>query len=48
MAVGAGRYGAEMDELPAEWLVATRAKRPEMIADPAALLAPVWDKLTGA
>jgi hypothetical protein len=45
MAIGAGTYGASLDTLPLAWLAATRARRPELLADPAAALEPVWRTL---
>jgi hypothetical protein len=45
MAVGTGRFGVSMDMLPETWTRATRATRPEVLANPAALLDPVWKTL---
>jgi hypothetical protein len=45
-ATGIGRQNATMDSLPPAWLEATAAKRPEVLKDPAAILAPVWDART--
>jgi hypothetical protein len=42
MAVGNGRFGVSMDLLPEKWTRATREKWPEVLANPAALLDPVW------
>ena len=42
-ASGAGRHGASLASLPPAWLGATRARRPEVLRDPAALVAPLWD-----
>jgi hypothetical protein len=42
-ASGAGRHGAAMASLPPAWIEATRARKPEVLRDPAALLAPLWD-----
>lgn len=43
MAIGAGSYGASLADLPAAWLEATRRDHPELIADPVAVLAPLWN-----
>jgi hypothetical protein len=43
MATGIGRQGATRASIPAEWVAATSAMRPEVLKDPAALLAPLWD-----
>ena len=43
MATGYGRQGASIDSIPDEWNAATLARRPEVLKDPAALLAPLWD-----
>jgi hypothetical protein len=42
-ASGIGRQNASRDSLPPAWLEATAARRPEVLKDPAALLAPLWD-----
>lgn len=42
-AAGYGRQNATWDSFPEPWLRATRARRPEVIADPAAILAPLWN-----
>jgi hypothetical protein len=42
-ASGAGRHDAAMAAMPPAWIEATRARRPEVMRDPAALLAPLWD-----
>lgn len=42
-ATGTGRQNASMDSLPPVWLEATQARRPEVLKDPAAMLAPLWD-----
>ncbi len=42
-ASGAGKHGATLNSLPPAWLETTRARRPEVLRDPAALLAPLWD-----
>ena len=42
-ASGAGRHGATMASMPPAWIEATRARKPEVLRDPAALLAPLWD-----
>ena len=38
LAFGCGAYGATMSDLPREWLAATRRIRPELLANPAAIL----------
>jgi hypothetical protein len=38
METGAGRYGATLDELPANWRAAAAKHRPDILANPAALL----------
>lgn len=42
-AMGIGKQNATMDTLPPAWLEATAQRRPEVLKDPAALLAPLWD-----
>jgi hypothetical protein len=42
-AVGNGRYGVSMADLPERWTAATRKKWPQYLNDPAALLAPLWN-----
>lgn len=42
-AIGIGRQNAAMDSLPPAWVEATAAKRPEVLKDPAAILAPLWN-----
>lgn len=42
LGVGAGRYGATMETLPAAWIAATRQHRPELLSNPLAVLDPVW------
>lgn len=42
-AIGIGRQNATMDSLPPAWVEATAAKRPEVLQDPAAILAPLWN-----
>lgn len=42
-AIGVGKQGVGIDTIPAEWVAATRALRPEVLKDPAALLAPLWN-----
>lgn len=42
-ASGVGRQNATRDSMPPAWLEATAARRPEVLKDPAALLAPLWD-----
>jgi len=43
MATGIGRQGASMDSVPPAWVEATRARRPEVLKDPGAALAPLWN-----
>lgn len=43
-AIGIGKQGATMQSVPAEWQAATRQFRPEVLKDPAALLAPLWNE----
>jgi hypothetical protein len=38
MGTGAGRYGATIDELPANWRAAAAKHRPDILANPAAML----------
>ncbi|WAC22318.1 DUF1838 family protein [Blastomonas sp. SL216] len=42
-ASGIGRQNAHPDSLPPAWLEATAARKPEVLKDPAAILAPLWD-----
>lgn len=42
-AIGIGKQGTSFNTIPAEWLAATREFRPEVLKDPAALLAPLWN-----
>jgi hypothetical protein len=42
-AAGAGQHATTLDMFPPAWIEATRARRPEVLKDPAALLAPLWD-----
>lgn len=46
-AVGIGRQNASPDSLPPAWVEATAARRPEVLKDPAAILAPLWDVRAG-
>lgn len=41
---GVGRQNATMDSIPPAWLEATAARRPEVLKDPGAILAPLWNK----
>lgn len=41
-ATGIGRQNAARDSLPPAWLEATTARRPEVLKDPGAILAPLW------
>ncbi|OYY72568.1 DUF1838 family protein [Sphingomonas sp. 28-63-12] len=43
MAVGVGSYGRAVNELPAAWIAATRVHHPELLVDPASVLAPLWN-----
>ncbi|WP_199554236.1 DUF1838 family protein [Sandaracinobacteroides hominis] len=43
MCVGIGRMNGSPDSLPPEWVAGMKAKRPKELADPKAVLAPVWD-----
>lgn len=43
MSIGAGQHGATFASIPDEWHAATREKRPEVHADPGALLKDVWE-----
>jgi hypothetical protein len=45
MATGAGKQGVALDALPEDWMRATAARRPEVLKDPGALLAPFWNAL---
>ncbi len=45
MAIGSGRFGVTMDLLPDRWTRATRAKWPNVLENPGALLDPVWKTL---
>ena len=42
-AIGIGKQGGDKASLPAEWVAATAQFRPEVLQDPAALLAPLWN-----
>lgn len=42
-ATGAGQHTSTLDMFPPEWIAATRARRPEVLKDPASMLAPLWD-----
>lgn len=43
-AAGIGRQNATTDSLPPAWVEATRARRPGLLEDPAAILQPLWDQ----
>ena len=43
-ASGVGRQNASRDSLPPAWVEATEARRPEVLKDPAAILAPLWNE----
>lgn len=45
LVVGAGEYVDSIDELPGGWLRAARAEKLALLADPRAVLAPVWNSL---
>lgn len=42
-ATGMGGHDATLAQLPPAWVEATSARRPELLKDPAAILAPLWD-----
>ena len=42
-ATGIGRQNAAPESLPPAWVEATRARRPEVLENPAAILQPLWD-----
>lgn len=42
-AAGMGRQNADPASLPPAWVEATAARRPEVLRDPAAMLAPLWN-----
>ena len=42
MCVGSGRIGGKPDSLPAPWIAGMKARHPDALADPAAVLAPAW------
>lgn len=42
-ATGVGAHNAQWAQMPSAWIAATRARRPEVLEDPAALLASLWD-----
>ena len=44
-ATGIGRQNASLADFPPAWIEATAARRPEMLRDPAGVLAPLWDTL---
>lgn len=46
-AVGIGRQNASRDSLPPAWVEATAAKRPEVLKNPEAILAPLWEARAG-
>ncbi|MEX6724943.1 DUF1838 family protein [Parapedomonas caeni] len=41
-AIGAGRYGVALEDLPETWLAATRERWPQYLENPGSLLDPVW------
>ncbi|MFT4055850.1 MAG: DUF1838 family protein [Novosphingobium sp.] len=41
-AIGSGRYGVDIDQLPARWIEATRKQFPRILDDPGSLLDAVW------
>ena len=41
-ALGAGRYGVALEDLPETWLAATRERWPQYLENPGSLLDPVW------
>ncbi|AXB80519.1 DUF1838 domain-containing protein (plasmid) [Novosphingobium sp. P6W] len=42
-AIGSGRYGVTLKDLPDRWTVATRKQFPAFLDDPGALLDPLWN-----
>lgn len=42
-ATGIGRQNATMASMPPAWIEATQARRPDVTANPAAILQPLWD-----
>ncbi len=42
-ATGVGGHNATWDQMPANWIEATKAHRPDILKDPEALLAPLWN-----
>jgi hypothetical protein len=42
-AAGTGKHHSPLSMFPPAWIEATRARRPEVLKDPAAMLAPLWD-----
>lgn len=42
-ATGIGRQNSSLDEFPPAWIETTAARRPEVLKDPAAILAPLWN-----
>lgn len=44
MGNGSGAWGVKAADLPAAWIEATKARHPEVIANPGALIEPLWNK----
>ena len=44
MGNGSGAWGVRMVDLPANWLEATKARHPEVLANSGALIEPLWNK----
>lgn len=42
-ATGVGGHNASWEEMPPAWIEATRERRPEILKDPGALIAPLWN-----
>lgn len=42
-AAGSGQHASSLGMFPPAWIEATRARRPEVLKDPAAMLAPLWN-----
>ena len=45
LAVGAGGFVSSIDQLPPSWIRATSRLHPDMLKDPVAYLAPVWNSM---
>lgn len=42
-ATGVGGHNANWDQMPTNWIEATRERRPEILKDPGTLIAPLWN-----